>query len=82
MFTMAEAIRVVTDWVGDPAAVVDYGVRFTNPVRLTKEPTSTLIEVRGRVAAKLENRRVRVDVTATSAGDHVLGRSQAVVQLA
>ncbi|RBL84770.1 dehydratase, partial [Streptomyces cavourensis] len=29
MFTMAEAIRVVTDWAGDPGAVVDYGVRFT-----------------------------------------------------
>ncbi len=27
MFTMAEAIRVVTDWAGDPAAVVEYGVR-------------------------------------------------------
>ena len=32
MFTMAEAIRVVTDWVGDPGAVVEYGVRFTKPV--------------------------------------------------
>ncbi|MFD7891140.1 MaoC family dehydratase, partial [Streptomyces albidoflavus] len=31
MFTMAEAIRVVTDWTGDPGAVVDYGVRFTKP---------------------------------------------------
>jgi len=32
MFTMAEAIRVVTDWVGDPGAVVEYRVRFTRPV--------------------------------------------------
>ena len=32
MFTMAEAIRVVTDWAGDPGAVVEYGVRFTKPV--------------------------------------------------
>lgn len=32
MFTMAEAIRVVTDWLGDPGAVVEYGVRFTKPV--------------------------------------------------
>ena len=27
MLTMALAGRVVTDWVGDPAAVVEYGVR-------------------------------------------------------
>lgn len=38
MFTMAEAIRVVTDWTGDPGAVVEYGVRFTKPVVV---PTTT-----------------------------------------
>ncbi|HEX7189315.1 MAG TPA: MaoC/PaaZ C-terminal domain-containing protein, partial [Actinomycetes bacterium] len=32
MFTMALAVRVVTDWAGDPARVVEYGVRFTRPV--------------------------------------------------
>ena len=32
MFTMAEAGRVVTDWAGDPGAVVEYGVRFSAPV--------------------------------------------------
>ena len=28
MFTMATAVRVVTDWVGDPGAVVDYSRAF------------------------------------------------------
>ncbi len=32
MFTMASAIRVVTDWTGDPGSVLEYGVRFTRPV--------------------------------------------------
>ena len=32
MFTMAVAGRIVTDWVGDPGAVVDYSARFTRPV--------------------------------------------------
>src|SRR6266699_3002514 len=32
MFTMAEAGRVVTDWVGDPGAVLEYGVRFSAPI--------------------------------------------------
>ncbi|MFF5425859.1 MULTISPECIES: MaoC family dehydratase [unclassified Streptomyces] len=82
MFTMAEAVRVVTDWAGDPAAVVEYGVRFTKPVVVPDDGTGALIEVGAKVAAKLDDRRVRVDLTATSAGQKVLGMSRAVVQLA
>ncbi|MGA4864996.1 MaoC family dehydratase [Streptomyces lavendulocolor] len=82
MFTMAEAIRVVTDWAGDPGAVVEYGVRFTKPVVVPNDGTGALIEVSGKVAAKLDDNRVRVDLTATSAGQKVLGMSRAVVRLA
>ncbi|MGA4802118.1 MaoC family dehydratase [Streptomyces lavendulocolor] len=82
MFTMAEAIRVVTDWAGDPGAVVEYGVRFTKPVVVPNDGTGALIEVSGKVAAKLDDNRVRVDLTATSAGRKVLGMSRAVVRLA
>ena len=32
MFTMGAGVRVVVDWVGDPARVVEYSVRFTRPV--------------------------------------------------
>jgi acyl dehydratase len=81
MFTMAEAIRVVTDWVGDPGAVVDYGARFTRPVVVPDDDTGTTIEVTAKVAAKLEGRRVRVDLTAVNAGQKVLGRAQAIVVL-
>ncbi|KUH38065.1 MULTISPECIES: MaoC family dehydratase [Streptomyces] len=82
MFTMASAVRVVTDWVGDPAAVVEYGVRFTKPVIVPDDEQGALIEVSAKVAAKLDDGRVRVDLTATSAGQKVLGMSRAVVQLA
>ncbi|MBD0710006.1 MULTISPECIES: MaoC family dehydratase [unclassified Streptomyces] len=81
MFTMAEAIRVVTDWTGDPAAVVEYGVRFTKPVVVPNDDEGAVIEVSAKVAAKLDDRRVRVDLTATSAGQKVLGMSRAVVEL-
>src|SRR4051812_34575540 len=81
MFTMAEAIRVVTDWLGDPGAVVEYGVRFTKPVVVPNDGVGALIEVSAKVAAKLDDRRVRVDLLATSAGEKVLGMSRAVVQL-
>lgn len=82
MFTMAEAIRVVTDWVGDPAAVVEYGVRFTKPVVVPNDDKGALIEVSAKVAQKLDGNRVRVDLVAMSAGQKVLGMSRAVVQLA
>lgn len=82
MFTMAEAIRVVTDWVGDPGAVVEYGVRFTKPVVVPNDETGALVEVTAKVAAKLDDHRVRVDLTAMSAGQKVLGMSRAVVALA
>ncbi|MGW6026844.1 MaoC family dehydratase [Streptomyces sp. NPDC055099] len=82
MFTMAEAIRVVTDWVGDPAAVVEYGVRFTKPVVVPNDDKGALVEVSAKVAVKLDDNRVRVDLTAMSGDQKVLGMSRAVVQLA
>ncbi|MFF1461576.1 MaoC family dehydratase [Streptomyces sp. NPDC058330] len=82
MFTMAEAIRVVTDWVGDPGAVVEYGVRFTKPVVVPDDETGATVEVSGKVAAKLDDNLVRVDLVAMSDGKKVLGMSRAVVRLA
>ncbi|MFB7126878.1 dehydratase [Kitasatospora xanthocidica] len=81
MFTMAEAIRVVTDWVGDPAAVVEYGVRFTRPVPVPNDGVGAVVEVSAKVAKKLDDRRVQVDLLATTGGQKVLGMSRAVVRL-
>jgi acyl dehydratase len=84
MFTMASAIRVVTDWTGDPGAVAEYGVRFTKPVVVPNDETGAVIEVTAKVGAKLDDaeRTVRVDLTAMAAGQKVLGMSRAVVRLA
>ncbi|QNP70823.1 MaoC family dehydratase [Streptomyces roseirectus] len=82
MFTMAEAVRVVTDWAGDPGAVVDYGVRFTKPVVVPNDDEGAVIEVTGKVGAKLDDNTVRVDLVVTSAGQKVLGMPRAVVRLA
>lgn len=81
MFTMAEAVRVVTDWVGDPAAVVEYGVRFTRPVVVPNDGEGAVVDVTAKVAQLLEGGRVRVDITALNGGKKVLGMSRAVVQL-
>jgi acyl dehydratase len=82
MLSMASACRVLTDWVGDPGAVLDYGVRFTRPVAVPDDGVGALLEVSGRVTEKLDAGRVRVELTATAAGDKVLGQARAVVQLA
>ena len=81
MFTMALAVRVVTDWVGDPGRIVEYGVRFTRPVPVPDDDDGATVEVTGAVAVLLDDGRVRVDLTATWNGQKVLGRAQAVVQL-
>ena len=81
MLTMAEAVRVVTDWAGDPGAVIEYGVRFTRPVVVPDDDTGALLEVGGVVTELLDGRRVRVELTAKSGEQKVLGQARAVVQL-
>jgi acyl dehydratase len=81
MLTMALAARVVTDWAGDPAALVDYGVRFIRPVVVPDDEAGATVEVSAKVAALLDDRSVRVDLTAVFDGQKVLGRAQAVVRL-
>ncbi|MFE3202852.1 MaoC family dehydratase [Embleya sp. NPDC055664] len=82
MFTMAEAARVVTDWLGDPGALVEFGVRFTKPVVVPDTVEGATIEVTGKVAVLLDDRRARVDLVVTAAGAKVLGVPRAIVQLA
>jgi acyl dehydratase len=82
MFTMAEAARVLTDWVGDPGAIEEYGVRFSRPVVVPDDDRGATIEVTGKVAEKLDGTRVRVELAARSDGQAVLTRARAVVRLA
>ena len=82
MLTMATAVRVVTDWVGDPGAVIEYGVRFTRPVVVPNNDEGVVVEVSAKVTELLENDQVKVAITAKFEGQTVLGRAQAIVQLA
>ena len=86
MFTMGSAVQLVTDWIGDPAAVLDYQTRFPKPV-IVEDTTAlgtpgAVIEVAGKIGAiDLDNSTVRVDLTVTSAGQKVLVKAQAVVRI-
>lgn len=81
MLTMALGGRVVTDWVGDPGALVEYGVRFTRPVAVPDDDTGAVVEVAGRVSEKREDGTVQVTLTASSDGATVLGKAHAIVRL-
>ncbi|RBY93095.1 MaoC family dehydratase [Blastococcus sp. TF02A-30] len=82
MLTMGLAARAVTAWTGDPAALVDYQVRFGRPVVVPDDDDGAELTVRGTVAAHLEDGRVRVDLAVTSGGEKVLSLARAVVRLA
>jgi acyl dehydratase len=82
MLTMAIAARVVTDWLGDPGAVLDYGVRFTRPVVVPYEAGATL-DVVGKVRSiATDDGTAVIDVTALVNGQTVLAQSRVTVRLA
>ena len=81
MLTMGLAVRVVTDWTGDPGAVVEYGVRFTRPVVVPDE-LGAIVEVTGVVKElRPDDGTAVVALTVTSAGQTVLVKAVAVVRL-
>jgi acyl dehydratase len=81
MFTMALAARVVTGWTGDPAALLEYHVRFGRPVVVPDDEQGAEVTVRGKVGALLDDGRARIDLTVTSDGEKVLSLARAVVRL-
>ena len=82
MLAMGLAGRAVTEWAGDPAALVEYQVRFGRPVVVPDDDTGAEVTVRGKVGAVLDGSRVRVDLTVTSGGEKVLSLARATVALA
>ena len=85
MLTMALAGRLVTRWVGDPAAVRTYGVRFTRPVVVPDDDEGALVELSGKVVEVAEApdgvQVARVAITAKFDGRTVLGKATAELAL-
>ena len=82
MVTMAQTVRVVTDWAGDPGAVVDYKVRFTRPVPVPDDDEGAEIVLGGTVTEISAEGLVTVALTATHQGDKLLAAAKAIVRLA
>jgi acyl dehydratase len=81
MLTMALAGRLVTEWAGDPAAMVDYGVRFTRPVVVPDDGTGAQLEIGATVKECRDDGTVVVAITARSGAQAVLGKATATVAL-
>jgi acyl dehydratase len=70
---------VVSDWAGDPGAVVEYGVRFTRPV-VVPDPEGATLNVTGAIRNVRDDGLVEVELTATVDGQTVLAKARAVVR--
>ncbi|MFL6123723.1 MaoC family dehydratase [Actinophytocola sp.] len=81
MFTMALAGRLVTNWLDDPGAIVEYGARFIRPVVVPNDADGALVELTGKVKDVREDGTARVDITARFEGRAVLGKAIAIVRL-
>ena len=80
MLTMGIALRVVTNWVGDPGRVISYAVRFTKPVVVPDDADGVEVEFSGNVSA-IDGSLVTVSIEAISDGQKVLGAARAEVDL-
>ena len=77
MLTMALVGKYVTDWAGGSAQVHEYNARFIKPV-IVPAGTKVDLTVSATVSA-IEDGKIKLDLTATSAGVKVLGMAKALV---
>jgi acyl dehydratase len=80
MLTMGKAIQIVTDWLDNPAKVVDYQVRFAAPVIVPDNEQGATLEITAKITENLGD-KIKIDIQARSEGAKVLGKAVAIVQL-
>lgn len=82
MLTMGRAIQVVTNWVGDPTAVIEYSVRMTRPVVVPDTAEGSVVNFTGKVAQINDDGTVQVELGAVFGDVKVLGLAKATVRIA
>jgi acyl dehydratase len=82
MLTMGRAIQVVTNWVGDPAAVIEYSVRMTRPVVVPDTAEGSVVNFTGKVTQINDDGTVQVELGAVFGDVKVLGLAKATVRIA
>ncbi len=80
MLTMGTALRVVTDWCGDPTRVLSYYVRFIKSVPVADGAEGSTVTFGGTVT-KVEDGIATVTIEALFDGAKVLGGAKAEVRI-
>jgi acyl dehydratase len=80
MLTMALAGEALAAWLGDTTRIVEYGVTFTSPVLVPDDDTGAEVVIAGQVKRQTDDGLFQVDLTATAAGQKVLGQARALVR--
>jgi acyl dehydratase len=75
MLTMGLAIQTLVPWLGDTGRLVDYGVRFKNPVVVDPADGAGLTIV--ATVGAVDDDGARIDLTVTSGETVVLVKAQA-----
>ena len=78
MLTMGIAVGALSEWLGDPARILEYGVRFTRPV-VVDPADGADVHVVAKVGA-VDDETLRIDLTVTHAETTVLGKAQVRVR--
>ena len=82
LLTMGTALRVDTDWIGDPARVVSYATRFTKPVFVPDGDTGAEVTFTGTVTAVDDDAGTAiVTIEAVCGEQKVLGATRVEVRL-
>jgi acyl dehydratase len=90
MLTMGAAVQLVTEWIGDPTAILDYQTRFAAMVPVPDPSGSNPADAEGAelnilaTVGKLDEAAstARVDLTVTLGEEKVLTKAQALVRVA
>jgi acyl dehydratase len=80
MLTMALAGEALAAWLGDTTKIVEYGVTFTNPVLVPDDDTGAEVVIAGQVKRQTDEGLFQIDLTASAAGQKVLGQARALVR--
>ena len=78
MLTMALAGKYISDWAGGPQNVKEFSARFTKPVIV---PAGTRVDLTvSATVIESSAAGVRLEISATSQGEKVLGMAKAFVE--
>ena len=80
MWTMGSALRIICDWVEDPAKITHYFVRFSKPVVVPDTDEGAEVVFTATVT-EVTDLHARINLTAECAGENVLTNAKVEVRI-